>query len=135
LGYILVDFFLKLIWSPWDRSYDHNFRWYLVIFGEKLPFFSQKPMLWSKFWIHNFALFWVKNANFVRRIFRRKYLKYPYICPWSHRCRFTGWSGKLQQVSAARRRDHLLMKVVFENRKVFIFRRWRRLTVVQVFFY
>jgi hypothetical protein len=34
--------------------------------------FSQKPMLWLKFCIHNLALFRVKNANFWH-FYRRKY--------------------------------------------------------------
>jgi hypothetical protein len=50
-------------WSQFSAIFD-NFRW-------KNWRFSQKKMLWSNF-LHNLALFWVKNAVFCR-IFRRKY--------------------------------------------------------------
>jgi hypothetical protein len=36
--------------------------------------FSQKPMLWSHF-LHNLALFWIKNANFFAEFFRENILK------------------------------------------------------------
>jgi hypothetical protein len=35
-----------------------------------------------KFW-HNLALFWVKNANFFRQIFGRKYFRNHNIGPWT----------------------------------------------------
>jgi hypothetical protein len=44
-------------------------------------------MLWSTFF-QNLALFCVKNANFFRKMFRRKYSKTHNIGPWSH------WLGR-----------------------------------------
>jgi hypothetical protein len=64
---------IPIIRLIWGRCYDHNFRRFFPIFGEKNWRFLKKPMLWSNF-LHNFALLWVKNANFFRWIFRRKYI-------------------------------------------------------------
>jgi hypothetical protein len=49
-----------MLWSQFSAIFD-NFR-------RKNWRFSQKPMLWSKF-LHNLALFWVKNANFFAEFF------------------------------------------------------------------
>jgi hypothetical protein len=41
-------FFRKPVWG---QCYDHNFRRFLTIFGEKIGVFLKKPMLWLKFCI------------------------------------------------------------------------------------
>jgi hypothetical protein len=61
------------------RCYDHNFRRFLTIFGKKLAFFLKTNVMIKI--LHNLALFWVKNANFFRRFFWRKYLKNHSIGP------------------------------------------------------
>jgi hypothetical protein len=50
------------------QCYDHNFRRFLTIFGEKNWRFSQKPMLWSLF-MQKLAVVWAKNANFFAKFF------------------------------------------------------------------
>jgi hypothetical protein len=64
------------------RCYDHNFLRLLTIFCDFWQFSAKKPMLWSKF-LHNLALFWVKNANFFAKFFAEKYLKNHNIGPRS----------------------------------------------------
>jgi hypothetical protein len=45
------------------RCYDHNFLRFLPIFCEKMAFFSKNNV--SIEFLHNLALFGVKNANFL----------------------------------------------------------------------
>jgi hypothetical protein len=66
--------------GSWGRCYDHKFLRISPIFGEKMAFFSKTNVMIKI--LHNLALFWVKNANFFRWIFRRKYLKNHNISPW-----------------------------------------------------
>jgi hypothetical protein len=56
----------------WDRCYDHNFLRFSTIFGEKIGVLSKTNVM-IKF-LHNLALFRVKNANFSP-IFLAKILK------------------------------------------------------------
>jgi hypothetical protein len=51
----------------WGQCYDHNFLQYLPNFGEKMAFFSKTNVM-IKF-LHNLALFGVKNANFIAEFF------------------------------------------------------------------
>jgi hypothetical protein len=74
LGYKRVGlrfgrFFPKLIWG---RCYDHNFLLFSTISAKNGVFSKTHVMIKI---LHNLALFWVKNANFFRRILWRKYLK------------------------------------------------------------
>jgi hypothetical protein len=50
------------------RCYAHNFPRFLPIFVEKFGLFSQKTNVMIKF-LHNLALFWVKNAIFFADFF------------------------------------------------------------------
>jgi hypothetical protein len=52
----------------------------ITIFGEKIGVFL-KNHCYDQFFFKKLALFCVKNANFFRRIFRRKYLKNHNIGP------------------------------------------------------
>jgi hypothetical protein len=49
------------------RCYDHNFRRFFPIFGEKLAFILNTNVMINFF--QNLALCWVKNANFFANIF------------------------------------------------------------------
>jgi hypothetical protein len=57
----------------WGRCYDHNFLRFLPIFAKKLAFFSKTNVM-IKF-LHNLALFRVKNANFFAEFFGENILK------------------------------------------------------------
>jgi hypothetical protein len=66
-------------WKPGVDAMITSFCDFCQFSAKKLAF-SQIPMLWPKF-LHNLALLWVKNANFFRWIFRRKYWKNHNIGP------------------------------------------------------
>jgi hypothetical protein len=53
----------------------------ITIFGKKIGVFL-KYQCYDQL-LQNLALFWVKNANFFRKNFRRKYFKNNNIGPWS----------------------------------------------------
>jgi hypothetical protein len=55
-----------LLWSQISAILDN--------FWRKNWCFSQKPMLWSNF-LHNLALFWVKNADFFAEFFGENIFK------------------------------------------------------------
>jgi hypothetical protein len=79
--------------TPVDQGstlwYDHNFLRFLTIFGEKLAFFSKTNVMIKI--LHNLALFFVKHANFFRRIFWRKYLNNHNIGPRIILCAQVNW--------------------------------------------
>jgi hypothetical protein len=71
------------------RCYDHNFLRFLPIFGEKMAFFSKTNGMIKI--LHNLALSWVKNANFLQ-LFLAKYFKNHNIGPRSTLPIWTRWS-------------------------------------------
>jgi hypothetical protein len=85
--------YVHTFWDPSVRHKNCNFTTLkpgvdvmITIFGDFSQFsakkwrFFQKPMLWLKFCIL-LSLFWVKNANFFRNFFPRKYFKNHNIGP------------------------------------------------------
>jgi hypothetical protein len=56
------------------RCNDHNFRRFLPIFGENIGVFLKSYVYLIKF-LHNLALFYVKNADFFRRFFGENIFK------------------------------------------------------------
>jgi hypothetical protein len=57
------------------QCYDHNFRRFLLIFGEKIAI-SLKTNVMFNIW-HNIALFWVKASNVFCNIFGENIFKNP----------------------------------------------------------
>jgi hypothetical protein len=65
----------------WGRCYDHNFRRFLTIFGEKIGVFLKNQCYDQNFAYFSFVL--SQKRQCFRRIFRRKYFKNHNIGPWS----------------------------------------------------